>query len=164
MPAHKYGLVREAYRILGASTPIRADCGELCGAACCDGGDDMGMLLFPGEAPRLAGIPGFRVIRIDYMETKQWLLICENGCDRELRPLSCRIFPLGPKVHEDGRVSVRLDPRARMLRCPLAIMRYLDGQFTQRVHTALQMLGKNERMLAFMKAISSELDELERFY
>ena len=157
----KYALIRGAYRILGDTTPIPADCGKLCGAACCKGDGETGMLLFPGEAPRLAKIAGFRVLRIDYMDTRQWLLICEGTCDRNLRPLSCRIFPLAPKVHEDGSVTARLDPRAMGVKCPLAIMRYLDSGFTERVSRVFSLLGGDPQCLAFMRAVSGELDELE---
>ena len=36
-------IIKGAYRIIGRATPINADCGELCGAACCkDGGNNCG--------------------------------------------------------------------------------------------------------------------------
>ena len=38
-------------------TPLKRDCGRVCGAACCRplGGEETGMLLFPGEAEAYAG-------------------------------------------------------------------------------------------------------------
>jgi hypothetical protein len=40
---------KRAYARLGRLTPIPADCGKLCGKRCCQGGEDDGMILFPGE-------------------------------------------------------------------------------------------------------------------
>ena len=40
---------RYAYSLLEEVTPLPADCGQLCGAACCKGDDETGMYLFPGE-------------------------------------------------------------------------------------------------------------------
>ena len=38
----------QLYRLFDNSTPLKADCGKLCGKSCCKG-DDGGMYLFPGE-------------------------------------------------------------------------------------------------------------------
>ena len=47
--------IRRAYEIIGRTTPIRADCGELCGAACCKdtvpGGDVPGGDVPGGDVP-----------------------------------------------------------------------------------------------------------------
>lgn len=44
-------LYRQAYRILNDTTPLEVDCGQLCGARCCqsEGEEESGMYLFPGE-------------------------------------------------------------------------------------------------------------------
>ena len=40
----------QIYKMLDAVSPLDCDCGALCGAACCTGGDgDMGIYLLPGE-------------------------------------------------------------------------------------------------------------------
>ena len=41
---------RECHAMLDAVTPLSSDCGTLCGAGCCKGGPEDGMLLFPEEA------------------------------------------------------------------------------------------------------------------
>ena len=101
---------------LAAVTPLARDCGALCGAACCAPDEDGrgGMLLFPGEEAYYRTLPpGFRLA-----QTAQGLLLtCEGSCERETRPLACRVFPL-MFVYEDGKADVRLDPRAWPL-CPL---------------------------------------------
>lgn len=157
-----YRLISQAYDILGNTTPIPADCGKLCGAACCQGDDDVGMLLFPGEAVHLAETPGFHIFRIDYMEGRSWLLTCGGRCNRALRPLACRIFPLGPKVDANGTVTARPDPRAIPM-CPLADGEFLDKGFKRRVEKSFALLAREPRMLELMTRISKELDELEQF-
>ena len=42
-------LIKKAYEAIGTLTPLKSDCGRLCGAVCCKGDDETGMLLFPGE-------------------------------------------------------------------------------------------------------------------
>ena len=45
------GALFAARKILEEVTPLKADCGRVCGAACCASleGEETGMLLFPGE-------------------------------------------------------------------------------------------------------------------
>lgn len=162
MSAKLYALVKRANEIIGDATPIPADCGKLCDAACCKG-DETGMLLFPGEAARLANVEGFKISRIKYMDGRAWLLICDGTCDRDTRPLSCRIFPLAPHVSEDNKVTAIPDPRARRM-CPLATGEHLDKRFTKRVGKAFDLLSQEPKMLGFMRRISTELDELQRFF
>ena len=46
---------REARALLENLTPLRTDCGKVCGSACCKSLDaeETGMLLFPGEEDRM---------------------------------------------------------------------------------------------------------------
>ncbi|MDD4796360.1 MAG: hypothetical protein PHO66_01165, partial [Eubacteriales bacterium] len=110
----------QLYRIIEESTPMKFDCGLLCQSACCQGDDDQGMLLFPGEKALYAqDMPeGFAVHEVTL---PGWgnahLLTCAGRCPRARRPLSCRIFPLSP--HWDGQQFVcRLDSRGVAM-CPL---------------------------------------------
>ena len=43
--------VRAARELLRDVTPLKTDCGKVCGARCCRSleGEETGMLLFPGE-------------------------------------------------------------------------------------------------------------------
>ena len=47
---HPVEIWRECHAMLDAITPLSSDCGTLCGARCCKGGPQDGMLLFPEEA------------------------------------------------------------------------------------------------------------------
>jgi len=154
--------ISRANDIIGRSTPIPADCGKLCGAACCQG-DDAGMLLFPGEVARLANVPNFRLVRIRYMDGRAWHLTCDGTCERGVRPLSCRIFPLAPHVDKHGRITAVPDPRARRM-CPLATGEFLDRRFRRKVAKAFSLLAEEPRIFDFMRRLSRECDELQRFF
>lgn len=158
MSAHLGALVMIAYGMIGEATPLRRNCGELCGAACCQG-QDAGMLLFPGEADLLSDIPDFRMYRIRYGGRRTWLLVCGDTCERARRPLACRIFPLAPYVGQDGAVTAVMDPRAQDM-CPLYDGEPLDGEFVAAVEKAFVMLAKDPDMLEFLQRISRELEWL----
>lgn len=162
MSARLRALIVRANDIIGNLTPIPADCGKLCGAACCEGDDDVGMLLFPGESVHLSNVPNFRMFRIKYMGGRTWLLTCDGTCDRSMRPLSCRIFPLAPHVSVDGTVTAVLDPRARRM-CPLTSGDFLNKRFVKAVGKAFEVLATEPKMLDFMKRVSDEVEELRKF-
>ena len=54
--------VLRARMLLDALTPLKTDCGRLCGGACCQGDETTGMLLFPGEDALYAGCAFGRVL------------------------------------------------------------------------------------------------------
>jgi len=157
-------LIYEAYEIIGGLTPVKnADCGKLCDKACCKV-EGAGMLLFPGEENIFDGIPGFYIVKIKYMDVPGMkLLMCDGECDRALRPFACRMFPAAPKIDVDGNVIAVPDIRGRRL-CPIWDLKNADKNFVRAVQKAFELLAKNEKMLSTMRLISSELDELRRFY
>ena len=95
-------------------TPVKSDCGKLCNGECCKGDNTTGMLLFPGEEALFKDNRDYKVIKDADGKS---LLVCSGKCDRQTRPLSCRIFPLVP-VLVDNRIYVLDDPRAKGM-CPL---------------------------------------------
>ncbi|MBE6769012.1 MAG: hypothetical protein E7549_08960 [Ruminococcaceae bacterium] len=147
------------YALLGDLTPLTADCGDVCGAACCKGGDNEGMLLFPDEAEHLRCDD--RVVR----ENGRELYVCDGGCDRNKRPLSCRLFPLFPIVTESGRVRAVYDPRAYRV-CPLVQLQdnvRLDRRFVRAVRAVGRQIAATPEGLAFLKEQTAELQEIDRF-
>lgn len=112
--------IHRAHRYLEDVTPLRQDCGELCGRACCKGDQNTGMWLLPGEAELLRGQEGFS-IQPCQDNGGYPLLVCQGSCDRKYRPFACRIYPFFPLVteREGGGLEIRLirDPRAA--KCPL---------------------------------------------
>lgn len=151
------------YALLQDVTPLPADCGEVCGGICCrDTGEDNGMLLFPGEREYIQG----RFAETAFAETTAggWLLTCNGSCDRRYRPLACRIFPLFPMLSEDGRVRVRLDPRAFRV-CPLAKLNErvrLQPAFVRAVRQVGRILAADDACRLFLQEQTHELEQWQR--
>lgn len=161
-----------AYRILDRVTPLKIDCGQLCGAACCkDGGhDDAGMYLYPGESCMYAARPEWLSISqsaFTYGDSQAHALLaqCNGTCDRRMRPLSCRIFPLIPYKKVASPLTIIMDPRARAM-CPLSQMLSidkLDTKFVEAVSYVFHFLIKSKQVRAFIQEQSYLLDEYLRF-
>ena len=148
------------YALLDDLTPLPADCGTVCAAACCLGGENDGMLLFPGVAARLGGDGCIRE------ENGRTLFVCNGRCDRRRRPLSCRLFPLFPLLQEDGHLRVVYDPRAFRV-CPLLPLQHrvrLQPAFVRAVQQVGFQLRKDPDTRAFLQEQSRELIELGRFF
>lgn len=148
-------------------TPLKTNCGRICGGACCqpdpeeDG--ENGMLLFPHEAELYqTPIEGFPFHLADdhtlYEGGKR--LICEGQCVREHRPLACRIFPLRMSL-KDSRVTAEIDPRAWWI-CPLCEqggLRAMSGAFVQAVQQAGEKLCENDELRKALEREQQLIDE-----
>lgn len=152
MYTKKQRLYKKAERILGDKTPLKKDCGLLCGGACCKGDRETGMLLFPGEQTSLD------IIEKDGVR----LAVCDGKCDRGERPLSCRIFPFFPYITSEGRVKVIPDIRGYSV-CPL-VRNFsdvkLDRAFLRRVRELGRLLMTDDDCKAFLMDISDEMDKI----
>ena len=141
-------------------TPLKNDCGRVCGARCCRPleGEETGMLLFPGEAEAYAGKAGFEVRKT----ARGDLLICSGTCDREDRPLSCRLFPLLPVIGDDGKVRAVTDLRAKAV-CPLARQgkSAVDPDFAEAVREAGEILAAEDEQAVFLDMLEEEQSELK---
>ena len=141
-------------------TPLKRDCGRICGARCCRPleGEETGMLLFPGEAEAYAGKAGFEVRKT----ARGDLLICSGTCSREDRPLSCRLFPLLPVIGDDGKVRVVTDLRAKAV-CPLARQgkSAVDPDFAEAVREAGEILAAEDEQAVFLDMLAEEQSELK---
>ena len=128
--------LKKARELLADVTPLKTDCGKVCGARCCRPleTEETGMLLFPGE---------------------------EELCERNDRPLACRIFPLLPVIRND-EVKVAADQRARAV-CPLLRqgIRGMDPVFADAVREAGRLLAGDPVQRKFMEMLTEEQDELK---
>ncbi len=137
-----------AYARLSKLTPLKSDCGDLCGKSCCKGLDERaGMYLFPGEEAMFS--PDMDWLALDWHLVSErefcpsWegsiekvgFVVCRGTCPRDQRPLACRLFPLvaEPVVAKPGvarpavagpacagfALDVVVDSSAALL-CPLA--------------------------------------------
>jgi hypothetical protein len=149
-------IIESAYELIAGLTPLKSDCGMLCDSACCKSRGYM--VLFPNEKELMdkhfdvsvKQLPNYGAV---------YSAVCEGNCNRQIRPLSCRIFPLAPKVI-DGMVYVRLDPRARNV-CPLShkSILSLDSEFINTIKKMFNMLYKDDEIKRFIGAISDIADE-----
>lgn len=143
--------IQQARDTLGDVTPLREDCGRLCGAACCAGDEDGGMLLFPGEDCLLPDASCTTLDLPGYGEAT--LVRCSGHCDRNSRPLACRLFPLAPVPTAHGW-EVVLDWRGRGV-CPLTHkpLGALRQDFVQKAREAYRLIGQTPQGNAFLQAL-----------
>lgn len=159
--------VLRARDLLQSLTPLRKDCGSICGAACCAPDEDGqgGMLLFPGEDALYSPLPdGFSLTPNDSVMPGMLLLTCSGSCDRTLRPLACRMFPLTPVLSlRDGHehLTVRMDPRAFAV-CPLCDggIRGMDSAFTHAVLQCARILNECPEHHAYFRALDLYFQKL----
>lgn len=149
-----YGLV---YNTINGFTPLEYDCGSLCGGACCKGGDDVGMVLFPHEEEAL-DLSCYKVTERDSLKT----VVCSGKCERENRTLACRIFPFFPVMNPDGRIEVLPDPGANRI-CPMIsnidVIRF-DKYFLRSVRRAGRLLSVDDDCREYLKERSVEILKL----
>lgn len=149
----KENVLKSCYSVLRRVTPLNFDCGKICNGKCCKGDEKTGMLLFPGEENLID--PDINVIETEGGDT---LAVCNGTCDRNRRPLSCRIYPLFPLLSEEDEINVVFDLRAD---CPLAKGEYsFDRRFLKAVKRVGKYLLLNDETARYYK----ELCEVQREY
>ncbi len=148
--------VVRAREILRDVTPLKSDCGRICGHACCgqDENGKGGMLLFPGEEALYRDHADFIVRRDESVAPDGAIVTCFGRCDREDRPLSCRFFPLRPTA---GGKAV-MDRRASWV-CPLyeAGKAGLSPEFVSAAGEAAEILAGNEEHARFLAALRERI-------
>lgn len=152
-------ILHKARTLFDDLTPLATDCGRLCAGRCCQPmeGENTGMLLFPGEAAYYEDLPDYTV---KFTPAGQ-LLTCSGTCNREDRPLSCRLFPLLPVLREDG-IKVATDLRAKPV-CPLAKQgkNALRQEFVEAVRTCGKLLAEDAEQRRFLAKLTAQQDDLK---
>ena len=113
--------IKNIYNTLDKVSPVDFDCGKLCGEVCCtyDADDyhneELALYLLPGEELMYLESDSFELYYIDSDEIayphswkgKIYLVKCKNPpkCDRSIRPIQCRTFPLIPHISKDNPSS-----------------------------------------------------------
>lgn len=130
--------ILKAYSLLEKVTPLSCDCGKQCGGKCCKGSEADGMWLFPYEAELLNKSKDFKIAECcENMNNPK--LICTGKCDRRLRPLGCRMFPLFPYAfrNRQGQIIIKVLPDIRASEiCPLE-----DKDITPEFYRAVRIAG-----------------------
>ncbi len=162
----------QLYKLFDNSTPVKGDCGKLCGAMCCQG-EDTGMYLFPGEKKV------YNLLEPDWIEIEKSdfkyiyegkekhlnIAFCKGECDRFQRPLACRIFPLTPILDEGGKLDIIVDPRSKSI-CPLGktfTLEDFEPVFVKNVKKTFTVLCKNKEFITFMEAYSEYIRDFQKF-
>ena len=126
------------------------------------------MYLFPGEEVMYKDTPEWIKIEKSDFEyapgCHALIAICNGTCDRGLRPLACRLFPLTP-YFEVNKLRIIMDSRANSV-CPLARtakIGELNPEFVRRVEYVSRVLTYNSDIYSFIRSLSGLVDELHRF-
>lgn len=151
----KENVIETCYSVLRNVTPLEFDCGKICNGLCCKGDGKTGMLLFPGEENLID--PEIKII---INENGDRFAVCEGACNRNKRPLACRIYPLFPVIKKDGEkewIEADFDSRAA---CPLTSGEY---EITRRFVKGVKRVGKylllNEETEKYYRELSDEIQE-----
>ena len=144
-------------------TPLKGDCGRICGGACYQPDEDGkgGMLLFPGEEALYDPLPaGFSIAPAPEIPGAL-LITCSGRCARGNRPLSCRLFPLLPKEKDGAVIAVR--DRRGFFVCPLLPdgLSAFDPAFRASVVRAGEILYADPDHRAFLTALHATIRALK---
>ncbi len=165
---HISEIYKSIYKYYGETTPLLVDCGKLCNGACCESDDneETGMYLFPGEEKLFYNNPDFKIIPSEFEYGSKFanILICKGRCQRENRPLSCRIFPVIPYI-KNNNTKLIFDPRAKSV-CPLTELTdfsQLDREFIRKTENVIRLLMKFSETRIFLESLTDILDDYLKF-
>lgn len=151
----KEEVILKCYKILENETPLNFDCGKICNGKCCKGDENTGMLLFPGEENLID-----ENMKIKVSKNGDKIAVCNGNCNRNKRPLSCRIYPFFPLIKEfkdRKRVKIIFDLRAD---CPLVKGKYeYNKEFLRRLKRVGRTLLNNKETKLFYIELSNEINE-----
>ena len=152
----------KARELLERSVPLgRFDCGKLCGGHCCKGDEDTGMWLFPGEEELYENNPDFTVKETEGNQGYK-MIVCNGSCNRNERPIACRIYPFYPKIDGD-RVGVIRDLRG-LSSCPIVKNEMKpDPKFLRNLRKATRYLIRDEETKNYILTAQQEIEEMAEF-
>lgn len=159
----KQSVIESCYSVLRNVAPLEIDCGKICHGKCCKGDGKTGMILFPGEENLID--PQIKIIKNKGGDS---FAVCNGTCDRNKRPLACRIYPLFPIIKKDEAgeyIEVDFDSRAD---CPLVKGDYeITRDFVKKVKRVGKYLLLNEETQKYYRELSDEIQEyivLKKFF
>ncbi|OED30378.1 hypothetical protein [Methanosphaera sp. WGK6] len=148
--------IQKIYDMLDEVSPVGFDCGTLCGEICCVYDDDcsdekVALYLLPGEELMYEDSDSFNLYAIDSRDIDyphSWtddvfVVECVNPprCEREIRPIQCRTFPLIPHISSDGVFHLILDKHEMPYECPIIEKNIkLEDSFVKRTYDVWKIL------------------------
>ena len=158
---------RAIYRLLDRVSPVDYDCGTLCQAACCvipnEEDAEMGIYLLPGEDKihdrQSEGFRWTEESTEDFEFPESWsgkvfFLHCLKSphCQRSMRPIQCRTFPILPHITEDAELIMIYDDTDVPYRCPLIEDELpLNDDFVKATHTVWKHLIRDPLIYDLVK-------------
>ena len=128
-------IIEQIHEKLNQVSPLNYDCGKLCGEICCIyddedyPNDDLIIYLLPGEELLYDSSKSFELIHYDIEEIRYphswkdgvYTVKCLNPprCEREIRPIQCRTFPLIPHIDKNNHFHLIFDDSQYPYKCPL---------------------------------------------
>ena len=173
---------RAMYRLLDRVSPVPYDCGKLCDCVCCmPAGDELGIYLLPGEEKLFTGKEDWITWNYDNVDEYEFpdswsgkvaFLSCNTPpvCDRKMRPLQCRTYPVAPHILEDEMLILILSDMEVPYTCPLIKENtnfnpeskddsfVLDEKFLRATYTVWKRLIKDPKIYDLVKMDSEERD------
>ncbi len=162
------------YRLLDRVSPLKGDCGKLCGAVCCTCTDEdleLGIYLLPGEEKLFTRKEDWlewsaeQAEDFDFPDSwkgKIYFVKCKTPpfCHRSMRPLQCRFFPLEPHLTQDGILQLILSAVPLPYSCPIITEKLpLTEEFIQATYTVWSHLLRDPLIYDLV-----EMDSREREY
>lgn len=175
------------YQLLDTVSPVDYDCGELCESICCTCNDentkdkDMVIYLLPGEEELFFDTHNkndnnwcdISKENTKYYEyPKSWngdvfFIRCKTPptCNRKLRPIQCRTFPLTPFINEDNKLQMIYEIDNSTYICPLIKENIkLNQDFIEKTYKAWSLLIEDELIYDLIKMDSELIKKEERKY
>lgn len=175
------------YQLLDTVSPVDYDCGELCESICCTCNDehtknkDMVIYLLPGEEELFFDNNNknnnnwFDISKENtkyYEYPKSWngdvfFIRCKTPptCNRKLRPIQCRTFPLTPFINEDNKLQMIYEIDNSIYICPLIKEKIkLNQDFIEKTYYAWSLLIKDKLIYDLIKMDSEIIKKEEMKY
>ncbi len=162
---------RYLYKITAQPTPLKKNCGELCGRACCKPGKhgELGIYLFPGEEAMFTRSEDWLTweehdpVKYDFPASwpaPVYFVSCNGSCPRDMRPLACRFFPLALHLHRDGTMQLIYETLELPYSCPLITGNMpLEPEFIRIVGKAWKIMLQDRRIRDLVEEDSRQREE-----
>lgn len=153
--------IKNIYKRLDSVSPVDFDCGQLCGEVCCvydedeNNPEELAIYLLPGEELMYEDNDSFELYYIDAKEIKYphswkdkiYLVKCINPpkCNRNIRPIQCRTFPLIPHISKNGKFHLILDETEFPYKCAIVNNNIkLNNDFISETYDVWKKLIQNQ--------------------
>ena len=173
--------IKRIYERLDEVSPVDFDCGKLCGEVCCvyDAEDyrneELALYLLPGEELMYEDSPEFELYFIDSSEIKYphswkgqiYLVKCKNPpkCDRSIRPIQCRTFPVIPHIDKNNHFYLIFDESQYPYECPLIKENIdLNEDFIYETYKVWRLLLKNKLIYDLVDMDSRKRENSKKKY